>query len=190
MTGQDDPASQISLTEANVLNQLSLIVVGAWASDIGGFRTLIQERPAPRDKPFSEATLFKYLRTDLCLFTMQQLVFAYLVNPRKGYETFSQNTLAELIGLSRDDAGPVSRKKQDSNRKRLGDWILPALNQAKLIDGYRQKGRGDYSPHQISISQKGVRVMLAHYERVRKLTAPLFEEWASATRQSPVRNQP
>lgn len=190
MTGQDDLASQISLTEANVLNQLSLIVVGAWASDIGGFRTLIRERPALRSEPFSEATLFKYLRTDLCLFTMQQLVFAYFVNPRKGFETFTQNSLAELIGLARDDAGPASKKKQDSNRKRLGDWILPALSQARLVEGYRQKGRGDYSPHQISISQKGVRVMLWHYERVRKLTAPLVEEWTSGARQSQVRNQP
>jgi hypothetical protein len=177
MNVQDDFAAEISISEANVLNQFSIIAIGAWAADTVEFKRLIDEPPNPDDGPFNEPTLFKYLRTELCLLTMQQLAFAYLVNPRKGVETLTQNALADLIGLAHEDDPPVRRKKQDSNRKRLGDWILPALSQARLVEGYEQKGHGDYRPHRLKISQKGIRIMLRHYAKVKELTSPLFEEW-------------
>lgn len=179
MNNQDDFAVEISVPEANVLNQLSIIAIGAWAADAGGFKKLIEEPPQPLKEPFDEPTLYKYLRTELSLFTMQQLALTYFVNPQKGVETLTQNALADLIGLGRSDNKPMRRKRQDSNRKRLGDWILPALSQAQLIEGFEQKAPGDYSPHQIRISPKGIRVMLWHYHRVKELISPLLDEWSA-----------
>jgi hypothetical protein len=172
--------AEISVSEANVLNQLSIIAIGAWGADTVEFKRLIQESPKPLDEPFNEPMLFKYLRSELCLLTMQQLAFAYFVNPRKGVETLTQNALADLIGLRHEGDPSVRRKKQDSNRKRLGDWILPALNQARLIEEYDQKGHGDYRPHRLKISRKGIEFMLQHYANVKQLTSPLFEEWNAA----------
>lgn len=177
MHSHDELGIEISVAQANVLNQFSIVALGAWAADADGFKKLISQPPLPLREPFDDLFLFKYLRSELSLLTMQQLVHSYLVNPEKGVETLTQNALADLIGLARAEGKPGQRKRQDSNRKRLGDWILPALSQARLVDGFGQKKSGDNSPHRIEISQKGIRVMLWHYQALKSLASPLFDEW-------------
>jgi hypothetical protein len=182
MHGRDDAAVGISIAEANVLNHFSIMAVGAWAADADGFKKLVGGPPAPHEQPFGEHALYKFLRSELSLLTMQQLVLSYLVNPERGVETLTQNELADLIGLTQDLSKPVRRKRQDSNRKRLGEWILPALSQAQLVDGFERKARGDYSPHRIRISEKGVKLILWHYQKLKGLASPLFDEWNALTK--------
>lgn len=174
----DFPDRQVRL--ASVLNHLSSILNGCWGADADGLRRHIYCEPMADNQPYTGEILIRHLQQDMSLAVLQQLTHEYFIKPASGVETLNLCAIADLIIFGIDNETGKRNKVRESNRKSLGSRILPALSQAKFIDGYESgKTRGASEAHKINVSAKGINLMLWHYGNVNELTSPLLEEWCS-----------
>lgn len=67
-------------------------------------------------------------------------------------------------------ARALDRPREESMQRTLRNWLLPLLTDAQWIEGFVLTDDWSSSPHEITITQKGLRAVDNYFYRVKRVT--------------------